>query len=202
MPRRVSRDPQALTERPRLHQNRKAGRPWAASSPASPTRSASRAASSGQAPSSASGARPERGRGSPAQRILRGPFSTSPAVRARWSTTASSYARPRVPRQDRVDLRHAHARDQATGFLDGEMKRLGAVMRSRDTEGSLFVLGDKDLLYRAVYNILVNAYQAIGTAGTMHIRGERREGRSRRDTPLSFPRQRPRFPARPAAQAS
>ena len=36
----------------------------------------------------------------------------------------------------------------------------------RDTEGSLFVLGDKDLLYRAVYNILVNAYQAIGTNGT------------------------------------
>ena len=82
------------------------------------------------------------------------------------------YARPRVPRQDRVDLNALL--NQATGFLDGEMKRLG-VECVRDTEGSLFVLGDKDLLYRAVYNILVNAYQAIGTNGTIHIRGERRD---------------------------
>lgn len=77
-------------------------------------------------------------------------------------------------------------------------KRLG-VECVRDTEGSLFVLGDKDLLYRAVYNILVNAYQAIGTNGTIHIRGERRD-----DGMIGafVPRQRPRFPARPAAQAS
>lgn len=73
---------------------------------------------------------------------------------------------PRVPRQDRVDLNALL--NQATGFLDGEMKRLG-VECVRDTEGSLFVLGDKDLLYRAVYNILVNAYQAIGTNGTPSI---------------------------------
>ena len=54
------------------------------------------------------------------------------------------------------------------------MNRLG-VECVRDTEGSLFVLGDKDLLYRAVYNSQVNAYQAIGTNGTIHIRGERRD---------------------------
>lgn len=39
---------------------------------------------------------------------------------------------PRVPRQDRVDLNALL--NQATGFLDGEMKRLGRCIR--DTEGS------------------------------------------------------------------
>ena len=49
-------------------------------------------------------------------------------------------------------------------------------MGTRGGDGRfLFVLGDADLLYRAVYNILVNAYQAIGTNGTIHIRGERRD---------------------------
>lgn len=82
------------------------------------------------------------------------------------------YARPRVPRQDRVDINALL--NQATGFLNGEMKRLG-VECIRDTEDSLFVLGDKDLLYRAVYNILVNAYQAIGGSGIIRIRGVRRD---------------------------
>ena len=93
---------------------------------------------------------PEQEKGSPAQRILTAIFDES----CRLSQIVNDfldYARPRVPRQ-----------------------RLG-VECVRDTEGSLFVLGDKDLLYRAVYNILVNAYQAIGTNGTIHIRGERRD---------------------------
>ena len=114
---------------------------------------------------------PEQEKGSPAQRILTAIFDES----CRLSQIVNDfldYARPRVPRQDRVDLNALL--NQATGFLDGEMKRLG-VECVRDTEGSLFVLGDKDLLYRAVYNILVNAYQAIGTNGTIHIRGERRD---------------------------
>ena len=114
---------------------------------------------------------PEQEKGSPAQRILTAIFDES----CRLSQIVNDfldYARPRVPRQDRVDLNALL--NQATGFLDGALKRLG-VECVRDTEGSLFVLGDKDLLYRAVYNILVNAYQAIGTNGTIHIRGERRD---------------------------
>ena len=54
------------------------------------------------------------------------------------------------------------------------MKRLG-VECIRDTEDSLFVLGDKDRAVPAVYNILVNAYQAIGGSGIIRIRGVRRD---------------------------
>ena len=75
---------------------------------------------------------------------------------------------------DQIRKKYGEDSVRRARFLDGEMKRLG-VECVRDTEGSLFVLGDKDLLYRAVYNILVNAYQAIGTNGTIHIRGERRD---------------------------
>ena len=114
---------------------------------------------------------PEQEKSSPAQRILTAIFDES----CRLSQIVNDfldYARPRVPRQDRVDINALL--NQATGFLNGEMKRLG-VECIRDTEDSLFVLGDKDLLYRAVYNILVNAYQAIGGSGIIRIRGVRRD---------------------------
>lgn len=138
---------------------------------------------------------PEQEKGSPAQRILTAIFDES----CRLSQIVNDfldYARPRVPRQDRVDLNALL--NQATGFLDGEMKRLG-VECVRDTEGSLFVLGDKELLYR----------------GRLQHPGQRLSGhRDQRDHPYPrrtpgrrhdralVPRQRPRFPARPAAQAS
>ncbi|MEG1609742.1 MAG: ATP-binding protein [Bilophila sp.] len=82
------------------------------------------------------------------------------------------YARPRVPRQDSVDLNALL--DQALGFLEGEMTRLG-VEQVRHVPANLCVLGDKDLLYRAIYNILVNAYQAIEHDGIIRIRGQLRE---------------------------
>ena len=110
-------------------------------------------------------------KGSPAQRILTAIYDES----CRLSQIVNDfldYARPRVPRQDRVDLNALL--NQATGFLEGEMKRIG-VECLRDTEADLFVHGDKDLLYRAFYNILVNAYQAIESNGTIRIHGERRD---------------------------
>ena len=47
-------------------------------------------------------------------------------------------------------------------------------LRARHMPATLFVIGDKDLLYRAFYNILVNAYQAIDHDGTIRIQGIRR----------------------------
>lgn len=79
------------------------------------------------------------------------------------------YARPRVPRQDRVDINGLL--DQALGFLEGEMSRLG-VEYIRHIAPNMYVVGDKDLLYRAIYNILVNAYQAIEHDGVIRIRGQ------------------------------
>ncbi len=68
------------------------------------------------------------------------------------------YARPQQPKQDRVDL--ANVLDQALGFLEGEFKKSGVVIVRRFAPG-LLVLGDKDLLYRAFYNIIINGVQAL-----------------------------------------
>ena len=37
----------------------------------------------------------------------------------------------------------------------------------------MVVHGDKDLLYRAIYNVVSNALQAMGSGGTLHILGRR-----------------------------
>lgn len=79
------------------------------------------------------------------------------------------YARPRMPKQDTVDMNALLS--QALGFLEGEMQRVG-VEYVRHTPPELLVRGDKDLLYRAIYNIIVNAYQAIGHDGVIRIRGK------------------------------
>jgi signal transduction histidine kinase len=68
------------------------------------------------------------------------------------------YARPKTPRQDEVDL--ALICDQALTFLEAKCEELGIAV-SRDYAPGLTVRGDKDLLYRAVYNVLSNALDAM-----------------------------------------
>lgn len=82
------------------------------------------------------------------------------------------YARPRQPRDDLVDV--SLVLDQALAFLEGEFSRRGVTVE-RDLAPELFVRGDKDLLYRAFYNILVNGQQAMDGPGTILVRGRRRE---------------------------
>lgn len=77
------------------------------------------------------------------------------------------YARPRQPRQDLVDVNLVL--DQALAFLEGEWHRCG-VRLERDTPAGLLISGDKDLLYRAFYNILINGQQAMAGPGTMRVR--------------------------------
>lgn len=78
------------------------------------------------------------------------------------------YARPRQPKQDLVDV--SLVLDQVLGFLEGDMGRRNVALE-RNTEKGLFVHGDKDLLYRAFYNILVNGQQAMDGPGILHISG-------------------------------
>ncbi|MEW5774122.1 MAG: ATP-binding protein [Thermodesulfobacteriota bacterium] len=78
------------------------------------------------------------------------------------------YARPRQPRMHPVNL--AQVLDQAMVFLEREFTAKGVVV-ARDYPTELPAQGDKDLLYRAVFNILVNAVQALDGAGTITIRG-------------------------------
>ena len=76
------------------------------------------------------------------------------------------YARPRQPRQDLVDLDPVLG--QVLAFLEGELGRVGVAVE-RATSPGLWVRGDKDLLYRAIYNILVNGQQAMDGPGIIHI---------------------------------
>ncbi|MDE6735487.1 MAG: two-component sensor histidine kinase [Desulfovibrio sp.] len=82
------------------------------------------------------------------------------------------YARPRKPREDMVDV--DLVLDQALAFLEGEFSRKG-VSVERELEPGLFVRGDKDLLYRAFYNILVNGQQALDGPGVIRVSGRRLE---------------------------
>ena len=82
------------------------------------------------------------------------------------------YARPRKPREDVVDV--SLVLDQALAFLEGEFSRRG-VSVERELEPGLFVRGDKDLLYRAFYNILVNGQQALDGPGVIRVSGRHLE---------------------------
>ena len=82
------------------------------------------------------------------------------------------YARPRQPKQDVVDLNLVF--DQVLAFLEGEMGRCGVTLE-RQCEDALFTAGDKDLLYRAFYNILVNGQQAMEGPGVVRISGRNDE---------------------------
>lgn len=82
------------------------------------------------------------------------------------------YARPRQPRQDLVDL--DLVLNQALAFLEGELGRVGVAVE-RETAPGLWVHGDKDLLYRAIYNILVNGQQAMDGPGIIRISSHRSE---------------------------
>lgn len=82
------------------------------------------------------------------------------------------YARPRQPRQDLVDL--DLVLNQALAFLEGELGRVGVAVE-RETTPGLWVHGDKDLLYRAIYNILVNGQQAMDGPGIIRISSHRSE---------------------------
>ncbi len=80
------------------------------------------------------------------------------------------YARPRQISSDHVDVNLIL--NQALVFLEGELKRVQISVKL-ELEPNLFTIGDKDLLYRAFYNILVNAQQAIDGPGIITINGNR-----------------------------
>lgn len=72
------------------------------------------------------------------------------------------YARPRTPRMDEVDI--CRIIEQAAVFLERECESHGIRMERHCPEGAA-ALGDRDLIYRAVYNVLGNAIQAMVHAG-------------------------------------
>ncbi len=76
------------------------------------------------------------------------------------------YARPRQPKQDPVELELVLS--QITAFVESDFERSGITL-TVDFPQKLWVLGDKDLLYRAFYNVLMNGRQAIQGEGSLHV---------------------------------
>ncbi len=85
------------------------------------------------------------------------------------------YARPREAKKDPVDVRAVMT--EVLAFFGPELtEREIEVVHSGKPDVPLTVRGDKDLIYRAFYNIVGNAVQAVGRAGTITV-GLSKEGR-------------------------
>ncbi len=76
------------------------------------------------------------------------------------------YARPRKPKEDPVEVELVIR--QILAFVEGDFARDNIRIEKTLAEG-LWVLGDKDLLYRALYNVFVNGRQAMKENGTLAI---------------------------------
>ena len=87
------------------------------------------------------------------------------------------YARPKKPTMMDVDV--GKLLDQISVFMEQECERQGVII-DREYTGDLRTKGDKDLLYRALYNLVANALQAMeqygDTQGHIYIRAAREEG--------------------------
>ncbi len=104
-------------------------------------------------------------------RILRAIFDEAKRL-SQTVTDFLDYARPKQPKQDPVDI--AKVLDQVTGFLESECHKHGVELE-RDYERELMITGDKDLLYRAFYNVVTNGLQAMEGDGRLRIAAHRRQ---------------------------
>jgi len=68
------------------------------------------------------------------------------------------YARPNPPKRESVDA--AHLLDQALVFLEGKFEEHG-ITAVKAYPADLRLVGDKDLLYRAFYNVISNSIDAL-----------------------------------------
>lgn len=107
-------------------------------------------------------------------RILRAIFDEAKRL-SQIVTDFLDYARPKQPKQEPVDL--GKVLDQVAGFLESECAKHGADLL-REYQHGLVITGDKDLLYRAFYNIVTNALQSLdGEPGAVRVETLSEEGR-------------------------
>jgi signal transduction histidine kinase len=84
------------------------------------------------------------------------------------------YARPKQPRMNPVDP--CAVVGKVLVFLDPELKKMNVAVKN-ECQSGLTVKGDQDLIYRAFYNVLSNAAQAMENGGEIYVRGGSRNGR-------------------------
>ncbi len=77
------------------------------------------------------------------------------------------YARPRVPRQDDVDITFCITK--AITFLENKIKDEEIDLEVK-MDSQYIVKGEEDLLYRALYNLISNAIQAISESETKALK--------------------------------
>ncbi|TDT81347.1 ATP-binding protein [Pseudodesulfovibrio indicus] len=91
---------------------------------------------------------------------------------SRTVTEFLDYARPKKPNMFDVDVKAIL--EQVAVFMEPECEKLGVTV-DRAFDGDMTVKGDKDLLYRAFYNLVANALQAMNGPGELTIRAARGE---------------------------
>ncbi|MGM0538056.1 MAG: sensor histidine kinase [Thermodesulfobacteriota bacterium] len=82
------------------------------------------------------------------------------------------YARPKEPKMNSVSL--GTIVGQAVDFLEHELNK-NDIQVMCDVPETAQVKGDKDLLYRAIYNLLANACQAMSGSGEVRISWDDKE---------------------------
>ena len=91
---------------------------------------------------------------------------------SRTVTEFLDYARPKKPTMSDLDV--GAILDQVAVFMEPECEKLGVTI-DREFDGDMSAKGDKDLLYRAFYNLVANALQAMNGKGELTIRAARGE---------------------------
>jgi two-component system, NtrC family, sensor histidine kinase HydH len=76
------------------------------------------------------------------------------------------YARPNPPKLEPLEV--DKVLDRVLAFLEQEFEKLSVEVH-REYPGNILVQGDKDLLYRAFYNLIVNGLQAMDGKGSLTI---------------------------------
>jgi signal transduction histidine kinase len=80
------------------------------------------------------------------------------------------YARPQQPKAEPVDI--CAVIEKVLVFLDPELKTTDVSVEMQCPSG-LVIRGDNDLIYRAFYNVLSNAAQAMEQGGTISVQAVR-----------------------------
>ncbi|WP_027182702.1 sensor histidine kinase [Desulfovibrio inopinatus] len=93
------------------------------------------------------------------KKLLQAIFDESKRL-SKTVTDFLDYARPKAPRVEDVDV--SRLLDQALTFLEPKCHQQN-IAQHREYPEHLPIKGDKDLLYRAVYNIVTNAIDAMAS---------------------------------------
>lgn len=81
----------------------------------------------------------------------------------RVSERFSSFARPSVPELSRTDLREVGR--SVTELVMADAKKRNVRVNLVEPDAAVMVLGDRDQLIQVVFNIVLNAFRAVGSEG-------------------------------------